>query len=263
MVALENWLPWYEKIRLSMGYNKLSDIRACKILSILLRKKEQANLNHLSKLITGKTVFVYGAAPELDEAVERTLKIVNKVIVMAADGSVTRLLESNIVPNFVFTDLDGRMESILEASSKGSIVVVHGHGDNIDKLRYTVPKLKGQVIGTCQVEPCNGVYNFGGFTDGDRAVFFAEHFKAKNIVLLGWSFKGFVGKYSKPWLTSITKASDTKMKKLKFARELISWLSKISNTRIFSVGEEIPNTINIKYDSLHHVLVSHKEKPIR
>ncbi|MGB9729943.1 MAG: 6-hydroxymethylpterin diphosphokinase MptE-like protein [Thermoprotei archaeon] len=254
MVALEDWLPWYEKICLSMGYNKLSDIRACKILSILLRKKKQVNLNYVSKLIMGRTVFVYGAAPELDEAVEQTLKIINKVIVMAADGAVTRLLESNIVPDFIFTDLDGRIESILEASLKGSIIVVHGHGDNIDKLRYIVPKLNGQIIGTCQVEPCNGLYNFGGFTDGDRAVFFAEHFKAKIIVLLGWSFKGFVGKYSKPWLTDITKASDIKMKKLEFARQLLSWLSKISSTQIFSIGEEIPNVINIKYDDLHHIL---------
>lgn len=255
MVALEVWLPWYEKIRSSMGYNKLSDIRACKILSILLRKKELASLNYVSRLIMEKTVFVYGAAPELDEAVERTLKIVNKAVVMSADGATTRLLESNIVPNFIFTDLDGRIESILEASLKGSIVVVHGHGDNIDKLRSVVPKLSGQVIGTCQVEPCDGLYNFGGFTDGDRAVFFAEHFKAKNIILLGWSFGGLVGKYSKPWLAHNVKASDIKLRKLDYAKQLISWLSSISSySKIFSVGVEIPNVRKVDYSDLNLML---------
>lgn len=254
MVALKDWLPWYEKIRSSMGYDRLSDVRACKILSILLRKKEQVNVDEIGKLVKEKTVFVYGAAPELDEAVEHTLEIINKVVVMAADGAVTRLLESRIIPNFVFTDLDGRVESILEASLRGSIIVVHGHGDNIDKLRRIVPSINGQIIGTCQVEPCNGVYNFGGFTDGDRAVFFADHFKAKNIVLLGWNFKGFVGKYSKPWLTNTIKASDTKMKKLDFAKQLLSWLSTTSKSKIFLINEEIPGIVSIKYNDLKKLL---------
>ncbi len=255
MVALKLWLPWYEKICSTMGYDKLSDTKACELLSILLERKELVNLNVIKELIMMKNVFIYGAGPELDEAVEYTKNIADRVIIMAADGATTRLLESDVIPHFIFTDLDGRIESILEASLRGSIVVVHAHGDNIDKLNNIVPKLNGAIIGTCQVEPCNNVYNFGGFTDGDRAVFFAEHFKAKNIVLLGWNFKGLVGKYSKPWLTHVTKASDIKMKKLEYARQLISWLSSISShSKIFSIGAEIPNVKQIKYDDLRLML---------
>lgn len=254
MVALELWLPWYEKIRSSLGYNKLLDIKACEILSILLKEKKQADLDYIRRLISMKNVFVYGAAPELDDAVEYTKHFIGKVIVMAADGATTRLLESAIIPHFVFTDLDGRIDSILEAALRGSIIVVHAHGDNIDKLYDVVPKLEGTVIGTCQVEPCNGVYNFGGFTDGDRAVFFAEHFKAKNIILLGWSFKGLVGKYSKPWLAHSINASDIKIKKLEYARQLISWLSSISYSEIFSVQADILNVRRIDYSDLDSVL---------
>lgn len=255
MVALELWLPWYEKICSSMGYNRLLDVKACELLSVLLKEKRRIDLDHIRNLILMKNVFVYGAAPELDEAVEHTKNLISKVIVMAADGATTRLLESAIIPHFVFTDLDGRIDSILEAALRGSIIVVHAHGDNIDKLYDVVPKLEGNIIGTCQVEPCGRVYNFGGFTDGDRAVFFAEHFRAKSIVLLGWSFEGLVGKYSKPWLTHNVKASDIKIRKLDYARQLISWLSSISSySKIFSVGVEIPNVRKIDYDDLNLML---------
>ena len=38
--------------------------------------------------------------------------------------------------------------------------------------------------------------NYGGFTDGDRAVFIADHFKAKKIFLIGFDFNDDVGRYS-------------------------------------------------------------------
>ena len=49
------------------------------------------------------------------------------------------------------------------------------------------------VIGTTQIEPISDVYNFGGFTDGDRAVFLAEHFGAKEIELVGFDFEAAEG----------------------------------------------------------------------
>jgi len=51
-----------------------------------------------------------------------------------------------------------------------------------------VPRLR-KVIGTTQSRPTNGLYNFGGFTDGDRAVFLAKHLDALKIILIGFDFE--------------------------------------------------------------------------
>ena len=41
--------------------------------------------------------------------------------------------------------------------------------------------------------PVKNVYNFGGFTDGDRSVFWAEEFGAKEIILIGMDFGIHIG----------------------------------------------------------------------
>jgi len=58
-----------------------------------------------------------------------------------------------------------------------------------------VPKLRNP-IGTTQLKPFGKLHNFGGFTDGDRAVCLAEHFKAGLIILAGMDFEGEIGEYS-------------------------------------------------------------------
>ena len=56
-----------------------------------------------------------------------------------------------------------------------------------DSCRY-VPQLEN-VIGTCQCRPPEGLYNFGGFTDGDRSVFLASELGALSIELVGFDFE--------------------------------------------------------------------------
>ncbi|HWQ19331.1 MAG TPA: hypothetical protein VN455_06085, partial [Methanotrichaceae archaeon] len=63
-------------------------------------------------------------------------------------------------------------------------------------------------LGTCQCRPPEGLFNFGGFTDGDRCVFLARHFGAGSIRLIGFDF-------SDPGVTP------RKSKKLGWARRLI------------------------------------------
>ena len=89
----------------------------------------------------------------------------------------------------------------------GSIIVVHAHGDNIDSIVKKVPRLK-RVIGTTQSRPLNNVYNFGGFTDGDRCVFLAKHLGAAEIKLVGFDYED----------QSVT---PRKRKKLSWAKRLI------------------------------------------
>ena len=108
-------------------------------------------------------------------------------VFIAADGATAVLLGRGIVPDIVVTDLDGTFSAILEANLEGSIVVVHAHGDNLDALNRYVPKLE-KIIGTVQCRPPSGLYNFGGFTDGDRCVFLAQELGATSIKLVGFDF---------------------------------------------------------------------------
>jgi uncharacterized Rossmann fold enzyme len=77
--------------------------------------------------------------------------------------------------------------------------------------------------------PVEKVYNFGGFTDGDRCVFMAEEMGAKSIVLVGMDFTVQTTKYSKG------KANNEKIKgrKLKQAKRLLEILSKRSKSMLF------------------------------
>jgi len=53
-------------------------------------------------------------------------------------------------------------------------------------LRHWVPRFPGPVVATTQAAPLPHVYNFGGFTDGDRAVFAADELGASRIALVGF-----------------------------------------------------------------------------
>src|SRR5690606_29179019 len=116
---------------------------------------------------------------------------------ISADGATSALLEEDIVPDIIITDLDGNMKDIRCANHEGAFLVVHAHGDNIEKIRKYVPDLN-RVMGTTQSNPLNNVYNFGGFTDGDRCLFLAVELGAEYIILGGMDFGKIVTKYSRP-----------------------------------------------------------------
>ena len=104
------------------------------------------------------------------------------MVVIAADGATEMCLDVGIIPDFVVTDLDGNYQSLIRAHLEGSIMVIHAHGDNIDKISSQVPYFSN-AIGTTQNFPLNNVYNFGGFTDGDRSVSLAVEFLAERYYL--------------------------------------------------------------------------------
>jgi uncharacterized Rossmann fold enzyme len=126
---------------------------------------------------------------------------------IAADGAAEVLLRRGMVPDILVSDLDGPFPAILQASGEGAITVVHAHGDNLDALSEYVPQLKN-IVGTCQCRPPEGLYNFGGFTDGDRCVFLARELGASSIRLVGFDFED----------QSVT---PRKRKKLAWAKRLI------------------------------------------
>ena len=154
------------------------------LLAELLRGREPL-LRAAKAKVAGHKVVVCGNAQCLGNELEGLPE--RDAIFMAADGATVVLLGRAVVPDIVVTDMDGPFPAILRANQMGSIVVVHAHGDNLDALNRYVPQLQ-RIIGTVQCRPPPGLYNFGGFTDGDRCVFLAQELCATSIKLVGFDF---------------------------------------------------------------------------
>ncbi|AKB18172.1 MULTISPECIES: 6-hydroxymethylpterin diphosphokinase MptE-like protein [unclassified Methanosarcina] len=206
------WEPIYERILEDFGFDRTGDEEAARFLSQKLTVKNTVELSELKDMISGKPVLVCGNAPGLRNELLRL--DLSAFVIIAADGAAAILMELERVPEVICTDLDGNSEADIEkeilACSRGSIVLIHAHGDNRDKLKKYVPRFTS-FIATTQARPFDRVYNFGGFSDGDRCVFIAREFGAKSIKLAGFDFED-------PLVNPIKK------KKLNWAKELIGML---------------------------------------
>ena len=220
----KDWEPFYNKIAEDFNFKLENDKKAADVLDELLEKKQLFSLKELKEVITDKEVVIFGAGPSLENSIlTHKNEIINKVKI-SANGATSALLKNNILPNIIVTDLDGDVVDQVKANSNGSVIIIHAHGDNIAEIKKYVPKFKKDIIGSTQINPLpyNNIYNFGGFTDGDRAVFLASHFKAKKIHLIGFDFEGRIGKYSYPE----NKDKKLKLKKLRWCKYLIGLLIK-------------------------------------
>jgi hypothetical protein len=179
------WEPIYRSILQDFGFSPDRDEDAAMLLKELLRDREPL-LCVAEAIIGGQEVVVCGNAPILDKELVGLQE--RDAVFLAADGATSVLLRQGIVPDMVVTDLDGPFSAILKANQMGSIVVVHAHGDNLDALNRYVPLLE-RIIGTVQCRPMPGLYNFGGFTDGDRCVFLAKELGAASITLVGFDYE--------------------------------------------------------------------------
>lgn len=250
IISLREWRPWYNKIINTFGYDPSKDQHATDVLSRLISRRA-FNIEELKVLLSGQPVLVFGAGPSLEEDLRQCTNenLLKRCVVVSANGATTALLKlAKVVPNVVVTDLDGKINDLLRASKLGSIMVVHGHGDNIDLLRKYVPKFE-KAIGTTQVDPEPNVYNFGGFTDGDRAVFLAVAMGAKLVALAGMDLGRVMGKYSKKRVESV----EVKLLKLKLCRELLEWLASKVNVQLYNVtehGENIGGFTNLASSEL-------------
>ena len=155
------------------------------ILSKLIKKKT-IDIKVLQKEVARRHVMAIGAGDSLISNI-KFIKKNRKFVKIVADGATQALIENHITPDIVVTDLDGDALFLRKAERGGAIMVVHSHGDNVEELKKLVPMFK-RVLGSTQVMPVENVYNFGGFTDGDRCVFLADEFGAKEIVLVGMEF---------------------------------------------------------------------------
>jgi uncharacterized Rossmann fold enzyme len=184
-VDYNTWEPLYLQILEDFGFSLERDEEAAEHLADLLAGRKTA-FHDLCLLVRGNPVAICGNAPHLAAELDDRGSIDSAIL--AADGAVSVLLERNIVPGAVVTDLDGPFLDIQKANRMGGLVVVHAHGDNLDALTSYVPRLE-RMVGTCQCRPTPGLFNFGGFTDGDRCVFLAKDLGAAKISLLGFDFQ--------------------------------------------------------------------------
>ncbi|MGC8817245.1 MAG: 6-hydroxymethylpterin diphosphokinase MptE-like protein [Candidatus Hadarchaeum sp.] len=229
------WKPWYQKIAKRLELDEQTDVAAAKLLDSLL---PEPNLKALAKIIRSKECIVFGAGPSLEVDLKGLEKegYLKKVLI-SADGATSAVIHYRN-PEVIVTDLDGAVVDQLRAWRKGSWLVVHGHGDNMDRLRKYVPKLSERVVGTTQTKPFGKLFNFGGFTDGDRSVFLAHELGAKKIYLAGMDLGTEIGKYSG------RKNRAHKLLKLEICRELLGWLSSELGANIVNLthnGEPIPH----------------------
>jgi uncharacterized Rossmann fold enzyme len=177
-MEFKDWEPHYCEILAYFGFDRAGDEEAARLLATLIPRD---NLLSLAALTYGNPVTVCGNAPCLKDELGK----INGVV-FAADAAADVLDEHGIRPDAVFTDLDGASDRLLVLNKEGTIVVVHAHGDNIALLRHWVPRFKGPLVATTQSSPLPRVHNFGGFSDGDRAVFAADELAAEQITLIGF-----------------------------------------------------------------------------
>ncbi len=244
-MTLDGWHQKYLEILKEFNYDRSKEIRSAKILSSFLKNRFQ--LDTIEKKIKNKTVFVIGAGPSLDASLPylKKFKGFTKIV---ADGATQALLENNIVPDIIVTDLDGNIEYLKRSSESRSIMVVHAHGDNIRRLPFAISFR--YCIGTTEDKPFGKIRNFGGFTDGDRCVFLANHFKASKIILIGMDFGTHIGRYSKEGAYS----KPIKIKKLSKGKSLLEWLASKSDVDLYTTSSPISGFKNIKLADLQRLV---------
>jgi len=224
-MTLHGWKTRFKEIRKEFGYSENDDYVSAKKLNSLLKKKFLKK--ELQNLIEGKTVFVIGAGPSLSKSLKYIKKCQNATKIVA-DGAVRALLEKNIKPDILVTDLDGDLDSIKKIGQTKIPIIVHAHGDNYNKIE--IIKELSNVIGSTQTKKFGKIQNFGGFTDGDRCIFLAEYFKARKIILIGMDFGQEIGKYSKHKIIN----RKIKLKKLKAGKRITEWFGTKSKADLYS-----------------------------
>ncbi|ELY62186.1 6-hydroxymethylpterin diphosphokinase MptE-like protein [Natronolimnohabitans innermongolicus] len=213
-MEFDEWDPVYEAIRADFGYGRAGDERARDVLASLTDEFDRTRLSS----VRDATVAIAGAGPSLETDAELERARTADVVV-AASTAADVLAARGIEVDCMVTDLDKNPETVRRLTRDGVPVAVHAHGDNVPAVRDIVPDCADEfVLPTTQVEPRGPVRNFGGFTDGDRAAFLADHFGAGALVFVGWDFDD-------------ESVDSAKARKLEWAERLLYWLETRRNDR--------------------------------
>ena len=180
----DEWRPVYERIVEDMGYDRAGDESSVRLLKAVTVNCDLVDPDDCQQYF-GRTCTVVGDADCLEEDLS---KHGTEGRLVSSGSAVRRLQAAGFKPDVVVTDLDGDMPSQLAASSAGALTFIHAHGDNADAIREWAWRFEGPVVLTTQSAPESTVFDFGGFTDGDRAVCISQEMGALRIVLRGFDF---------------------------------------------------------------------------
>lgn len=252
MFTINEWISVYEEIAKLLSISKESDLEATYLLANMLKNMDLEKIHAIVKnRFTNKNILLFAAGPTLTIYAEKILKyFINSVsrdsiALVAVDGVAKYFRELDVVPDAIVTDLDGDVNSILYYGEKyNTIVFVHAHGDNMDKLKKVVPKLlktRAYIVGTTQVKPVEPLMNYTGFTDGDRALSTVLYYNPKRVIMVGMDFGYKIGKYSKPLNRGQVIDLEKKIIKLQIAYKLVNEFSCRTKTPIYTLS---PSTLN-------------------
>lgn len=234
------WEKYYTEILDDFGFSRQKDEESAQLLDEILSTEGCLTLNDLAEIVGFSDRFiVFGAGPSIKEHIEllKNDYDLKDYVLVAADGATTALIEEKLVPDIVATDLDGNIDDILLANLRGANIVIHAHGDNMERIA-SLSSFFNNVLGTTQSQPVGNLYNFGGFTDGDRAIFLSVALGASQIILAGMDFGNIVTKYSRPNLPDILgEADEFKKKKLIYAEKFTDWICENENVEIINLKE--------------------------
>jgi len=222
------WAPYNDRIRSEFGFPFEREVAAAELLEALLPESARGDpLPRIHSRIAGRTAVVVGLAPRTGPPpLWRLPTEPRPPAVLAADGATATCLDAGLVPDVVVTDLDGPVAAEVAANQRGSLVVIHAHGDNQDALREWVQAFPGEVAGSWAGPPRADLLDVGGFTDGDRAAFLADHAGALRILLWGFDFKRTA--------PTDPAAHEVKLAKLTWAERLIGILASEGHAPIFT-----------------------------
>jgi len=231
---LQDLIDIQNEVRLAFGWEYTDDFESANQMSLTfdhdapfgnidwnIQGRNQTLQDICQDLISSQKVVIIGAAVE-----KEMLEQINQedVSIIAADGSVGALKDfQNLV--CIVSDLDGG-EHIDLAAINSQRFIIHAHGDNHKRWKNilarwsTLPSPPTLVLSHQTDEQLPGMENFGGFTDGDRALCFAiwAGVKTENIELIGFSTDK-VGEWSG------TTNQEKKLKKLLWMKRIVSMLN--------------------------------------
>ncbi|MFB6091934.1 MAG: 6-hydroxymethylpterin diphosphokinase MptE-like protein [Haloquadratum sp.] len=222
-MRFDHWEPIYESILADFGYRRADDEAARDALATYATPFDLDRLG-----AAGESVAVVGAAPSLSAEVDR---VADADRVFAASTAADVVRDAGHDVDLLVTDLDKNPQTAVALTGAGTPVAAHAHGDNVPLIDAWVPKLdEAHVLATTQAEPVDAVYNFGGFTDGDRAAFLADAAGAADLRFVGWDFED-------------PSVSAAKRQKLRWAERLLHLLERLRDER-FAVLEGRRETID-------------------
>lgn len=180
----ETWSPLYDTIMAEFGYDREADEGSARCLEVMVPSERLCGPLCIRRRIRPK-VTVCAPGPSLPDKLDQ---IDPQSTIVAAGPATSILFDHGIVPHILVTDLDGMVEADIKCNAIGTLAVIHAHGDNLERVLELVPRFVGPITPTTQSVPDPRIFNFGGFTDGDRAVCLVRQFGARYVNMVGFDF---------------------------------------------------------------------------